>query len=997
MIPLLFFFLSGAAAWACEVLWAFQLAVTFGGEMRATGATLALFLSGIAFGGWFFGRKASEIERPLHAFGLMHVAVGGYGLLFATLTLGADALYASWGAGLLGNASALGWLRAGLGACLLLIPTTMMGGMLPVMGEWMKRRGLSPGAGSTGLYAAGVLGGAVGVIFAGFGLAALSDIRTALWLVGGMNLVSGAASLLLATQPGWNPPSRLRLATREGGVLADVEGFDVGAYAVVALAGALAVGFAVLSARAVAMLFGAALASGVTTLAALLCGVGLGSAVAASALGRRRVSVLLSCAALIGAAVWITAAAFLLEDLPSIHEWMESGLARTSTGHVYHQGLMLAVSLALVGVPSLLLGAVFPSWMRHASGAEEGFGARVGRLFFWSVAGGGAGSFLAGFLLLPGFGLRGAMVFVALVAGVGALGLALRERRPNWVTASAAVLFLGLVTALQGGGGWREGMSAGLAPAREVGRDGDRHPEQPRGKIELYEDAPGATVTVDREARVGSRSRWVVRANGGMDVSVPDEIPLRRLLAHLALGARPGAREVFLQGFGGGIAARSVLGHPVDRLTIAEVSGAVIRGAAGLDEWNRGVLGEARTRLLTQEARTVLKLEPVRYDVILSQPPGPWTAEMGGCFSWDFYDLAAQRLNEGGIFAQMVPLEWMDDPGMEMVLRTFARVFPNMEVWDAGPRGVILIGSGKPWRSGAAGCREMFGRGDVRSELKDLGISSAETLWARQLASQRTAPAIAREGALQSDTFPALEAAGSRAFFTGEGATFLEYLDERTWQMPLASEAKRRSLAALNESELRSVFEGEGTMNPGLKTMVTWRVANPAHFQSLDWLTDLRLMPFMFREPTRALPRVTFPDGASDRFKRLTLGCIALQTNPAGWRDTCRGMLQELEALRTEPMTGPWPVKPKVFGAHAARACLRGGDLEMASAFIRLEPHLLPPEPSPHLGHLARIVGQRTAAAPPDDETEGPGVIVAPVKDTEREPPKTSRRKPAPR
>ena len=177
------------------------------------------------------------------------------------------------------------------------------------------------------------------------------------------------------------------------------------------------------------------------------------------------------------------------------------------------------------------------------------------------------------------------------------------------------------------------------------------------------------------------------------------------------MAARPEAKDVFILGLGSGITGGAILGHPVEHLTIAENCEPVIRAAKYSERWNRGVLTNQVTKLCTEDARTVLKLSPQTYDIIITQPSNPWMAGVGSVFSREYYRLTgASRLKEGGIMAQWFHVYDMHDGIVNLVLRTFGSVFPYTEIWDSGSGDLVLLGSMKPWKSDPSVFGKLFER-----------------------------------------------------------------------------------------------------------------------------------------------------------------------------------------------------------------------------------------------------------------------------------------------
>ena len=102
---------------------------------------------------------------------------------------------------------------------------------------------------------------------------------------------------------------------------------------------------------------------------------------------------------------------------------------------------------------------------------------------------------------------------------------------------------------------------------------------------------------------------------------------------------------------------------------------------------------------------------------------------------------------------------------VSLVFRTFASVFPHMEVWDTQEGDLVMLGSKKPWASNAAQYQKIFERPGVRKDLEQIKIFTGVALWARQIASQTTALAITGDGPIQTDDVPILEYAAPKAFF----------------------------------------------------------------------------------------------------------------------------------------------------------------------------------------------------------------------------------------
>src|SRR5882762_3840654 len=203
------FFLSGATGLIYELLWVRVLYQSFGSTIQSVTTVVAAYMGGLGLGAWLFGRRADRTPRPAMLYGWLEIAIGLFAIL-SPLVLGlAHWMYiGTAGALALGGAASVA-LRFGLAALVLLIPTTLMGGTLPVltralMGE--DRGLLKPSLGR--LYGLNTLGAMTGTALAGFLLIEFVGVRASLWATAAINLAIGAAAIFLGREQSMPDPGR---------------------------------------------------------------------------------------------------------------------------------------------------------------------------------------------------------------------------------------------------------------------------------------------------------------------------------------------------------------------------------------------------------------------------------------------------------------------------------------------------------------------------------------------------------------------------------------------------------------------------------------------------------------------------------------------------------------------------------------------------------------------------------------------------------------------
>src|ERR1043166_3117635 len=167
-VVLLLFFVSGATALVYEIATSKYLTLMFGSTVQAQTVVLAVFMGGLALGNRLFGERADRAQQPLALYGVVEVAIGVYAFCFNWFYEFGDAVFVRLGTGHLDHRAWLLVLKAGLSIGLLLGPTVLMGGTLPLLAAWLQRQSTDAGRWSARFYSINSLGAVFGAGLAGF-------------------------------------------------------------------------------------------------------------------------------------------------------------------------------------------------------------------------------------------------------------------------------------------------------------------------------------------------------------------------------------------------------------------------------------------------------------------------------------------------------------------------------------------------------------------------------------------------------------------------------------------------------------------------------------------------------------------------------------------------------------------------------------------------------------------------------------------------------------
>jgi spermidine synthase len=730
---LLCFFLSGAAGLIYQVAWGKALGLVFGHTVYAISTILAVFMGGLAFGSAVLGRWSERFRNPVALYGWMELLIAAAGALSLLGLAGVRLLYLSTFHAVAGSGVALLLLRFLGAAIVLLIPTFLMGGTLPVLVSGLTRSTQELGVRVSRLYWVNTLGAVAGTFAAGFWILPALGLRLTVAVAVALNIVAGLLALLLARGQSAERslPGEAAEAAAGAPVRLTTPAFLLTGFAAV---GATAMAYEICWTRLLATTLGSSTYAFTLMLGTFLTGIVLGS-ILFEILDRRWIrtghEITLATFATTQTLTALAALGFLVffQHLPELVPPILQA-TRQSFG-----GLVLAqfATSALAMLPAaIVFGFNFPVVTVLIAGREETAGhhaAAVGRAYAANTLGAILGATLTGFVLIPLLGSFRVVAVAAIVNLLLAAYLALRMT-PRGVLVSAVNLVLVIGVAAAGwSGAFYDRALATFGTVLYWDRYADSHltlPEMAATTDVIYvDDGLNATISVAR-----TEDYLAVRTNGKVDASNKDRIT-QLLSGHLGMVLHPQPRRVLVVGFGSGMTVSAVAQHPdVEQIDCVEIEAGMIRAAEYLRPLNRDVLKDPRVRVVIDDARNFLLTTRERYDVIISEPSNPWIAGVAALFTEEFYREARARLNPGGIFVQWVQAYSLFPEDFRMVLATFVPQFPQATLWRGEPPDYLLVGQTRQTPLTLERLRRLWSNAAIRGDMESLGMRAPEALLA---------------------------------------------------------------------------------------------------------------------------------------------------------------------------------------------------------------------------------------------------------------------------
>ena len=769
----LLFFLSGATGLVYELLWVRLLYQSFGSTIQSVTTVVAAYMGGLGLGAYFLGAKGDRHPRPAALYGRLEIAIGLFGLVSPFVLGLAQQTYIALARGLPEGSGLSIALRFGLAGLVLLIPTTLMGGTLPVLTRAFTATDRGLLRTSLGrLYGINTLGAVLGTVLAGFFLIEHVGIRASLIGTAVVNIAIGLIAIRLPVSSAVPDPGR-----ESGVVPGDAAPALLRRLALVLLAVTAFVALLdeIAWTRVLVMVVGGSTYAFTLVLLCFLLGIGLGSALVAR---RSETPADAVASAVVAQGVTAAGAALMIAFFSALPAYVLLVFQIPGLNAGPRLGLLGGAVAAVVLIPAVGMGMTFPLLTDLIASTGEARGADVGRAYLLNTVGSILGAVLTGFVLVTALGsdttlrlgvavnvLAALALAVAVSRGVAERSALQRQLQPR-VIGGAVLATLGLVAVVAAP---RRGLrTIDLGPTI-YGRERMTAAER-RGFLTHMGARPLRLI----EGRNSTVSVWespvgrALKVNGKVDASDYGDMDTQLMLGLAPVAAHPHPHAALAIGFGSGVTTAVLAAVPgMDRVRVVELEPAVLELAPYFRSVNQDVLTRPNVRAIADDARSALQLTRDRFDVIVSEPSNPWVAGVATLYTPDFYRIVRGRLTDGGVFCQWVQLYQLPLAVVAGIVRNVQEVFPHVSVWSAGNYDLMVLGSAAPLVSDTAWVETLLGRGGALAVPghEFLMLDAPQQYFDRQVLGEAGVARLVRHATLvHTDNRPQLEYVAARRF-----------------------------------------------------------------------------------------------------------------------------------------------------------------------------------------------------------------------------------------
>lgn len=704
-------FLSGVSALIYQIVWIRRFGLVFGVDVFTMATVLSAFMGGLAIGSLVFGRLVDKIKSPLKLFMFLEFGIGLFAVLFPFTFRGLINLYTPiiQSFGLSDYSGQV--VKFIFSFIYLLIPTTLMGGTLPVIFKFFVRQLKSLGWQVSNLFAINNLGAVTGCFIAGFFLIKTFGITASLYIAASINLINAVVVYLVfknipvVTVPEKNSEIVSDNADESNKLSKPLLRLVLWVFAIE--------GFATLAFEVIWTRIFIGFSFDKTTyfysviVLGFVFGLSLGSFLISKWIDKRKnlVTILAVLEILIGL---ISLALLLLFSKLSLILNLQRTVFDPWMKIIGKEYLMFFLILV---IPATLTGMVYPIVSKLYADNIEKLGNRMGIIGFLDTIGSVLGSFMAGFVLIPLLGV--VQSFITIVALNIILGMSLlffnqMMKKKLKVILMLGTLVLSIILFLK-------------APEKKYFSWWDRSKYDIWTnfveKVPFYYEGTDGTVTLRQYHNYMALN---INGHNTAYTSLKDQI-VNRMLGYVPYMVHPQPKRALVIGFGLGFTVESLIQNEIDTVDVAEICSGVIKSGLAMNSWNNAALKNPKVHTYLEDGRDLLFRTRARFDIITSNAVHPRLSN--NIYTQDFYELCKSRMNKGGIMCQWATPNWMNETEFKAQVKAFLNVFKYCQLWYINEYTIILIGSEEPLMINYPLIAERFKDAKVKDDLLNINMT----------------------------------------------------------------------------------------------------------------------------------------------------------------------------------------------------------------------------------------------------------------------------------
>ncbi len=737
---LIVFFFSGLCALVYQTVWIRQFGLVFGVDIFATATVLTAFMAGLALGNLLFGKIVDKKGNAFYLFIGLQAGIGLFAILFPALFDGLQKLIIGFSRNVEMSFMVMQLLRFVFAFIFLLIPTTLMGGTLPVISKIFVRKLKTLGWNVGRLYSVNNLGAFVGCFLAGFILMRTIGLRNAVLAAAALNVLNAVLVYVLSLRQHrfLEPRQAYKDSAEEPGadLPSGVIKFVLWAFAI---EGFTTLAYEVLWSRIlIDFSYDKSVYFYTTVILSFIFGLSIGSIIIAKITDKKRN--LLALFGIIEGAIGICAILVLVVFSQVSHILNELRLTYENSWWTTLGKEYLIFFLTMI-IPTTLMGMTFPVVSKICVPHLRRLGSRIGQIGFLDTVGSIFGAFAAGFILIPVFGVIKAVVATAFInILIGVVSFVINpelklSRKTSMIGVTVVLVFASMLT----------------VPRTEYFRHWQT--KQQADRLLYYHEGPDATIAVPQHPN-GTK---FLSINGSVTAFANyGDTRVHKMLGYLPYALHEGPENALVIGLGMGITAQSLIQPDIREVDCVEINPGVVGAAAHyFTRENHSIITQEKFNLVIDDGRSYLVSTAKKYDIITSNAVHARLSS--NLYTQEFYQICRQHLNRNGVMCQWISTNWLTPREYKSLIKAFNLVFPHTSLWAINAGHVLMIGTPEPLRIDYNRLNALLNRPKAQADLKSYGLGEPGSFLCHFVSDERRLPEFVQDALPHTDNFPRAE------------------------------------------------------------------------------------------------------------------------------------------------------------------------------------------------------------------------------------------------
>lgn len=670
---------TGLCSLIYQVIWQRYLTIIFGSEARSTTIIIAIFLLGLALGYYLFGRLTEKVinrRNLLKIYGWAEIITGAYAIMFssffwalASSPLGQGSFYAA---------------EIFMGLILLLLPTILMGGTVPVMTSVLPAEQGKINQTHAQIYGINTLGGMLGIFIGSFFIIPNYGLAMGLTLIGAINLLAGVIYLLNRLE------GTITNQSEKSYIKTSIPSRTLYFWAFIS--GAIVIALEIIWFRITALSIGSSHLVFPLILSLFIFGLGYGALTSqVNSLNQFKSQLKKSL-------FYLTLSLIIAPWLPLIVSNIRVSMTSIAPNYYIFYTLVYLL-FALILLPFVIpMGRILPAVFSLIPKNERNFGMLCGKLYFINTLGTFVGATFFGYLLFHLLDLDAIFKTLIFLYALILISLIYYHQQKNkaYILAGVSIVVLIFIPfsrhfhsySLFRQTQFNPALNWNLTPLKE------HH----LGDIVFLEDGPDSTAAVSRSERDGhlSLSIWV---NGKSDSNTIGDYGTLTLSALIPYFYLPTTQSIIssIIGAGTGVTAATLEQLPsVDEVHLIEISSSVIKALPYFDDFNYQLTHSDKLTVHHTDAFRYYRNLQEKQHLIISEPTNPWTVGVENLYTKYFYQQIVNKLRPEGIFYQWFHTYSADNLMITTVLSNMSQFFPYIHLYQTQQGDIGFVASLRP-------------------------------------------------------------------------------------------------------------------------------------------------------------------------------------------------------------------------------------------------------------------------------------------------------------